>query len=147
MSVCDTQVGILEGKVSRNPADESRATELWKDSAQWMKFGRFLYPHANVSTTTRNYLQDLASLDLPDGESWLGSVSGEMERYLDVDTFKSNPSIKRWFITAIAVLVLVVIGWYAIKHSLSSTRKAPLRRGVYEAMYRDFASTAQHSGL
>ncbi|KAF9696293.1 hypothetical protein EKO04_005551 [Ascochyta lentis] len=63
---------------------------------------------------------------------------------MNVDTFESNPSIKWFFITAIPVLFTVLVLWYGVKHSLSTQRQNPLRRGVYEALYHDLAVNYPH---
>lgn len=63
---------------------------------------------------------------------------------MNVDTFEPQPSIKWFFITAIPVLLTVLILWYGVKHSLSTQRQNPLRRGVYEAFYHDLASDYPH---
>jgi len=41
-------------------------------------------------------------------------------------------------LTSALVLILVLVLWCAVKHSLKSYRKTPLRRGVYEALYEKF---------
>lgn len=64
---------------------------------------------------------------------------------MNVDIFADNPGIKWWFITSIPVLLVVMILWYGVKHTLSSQRQNPLRRGVYEALYHEFAM--EHSTL
>lgn len=56
---------------------------------------------------------------------------------IDVDTFKSNPSIKWWVLTSILTLLLVLLLWYAVKHGQPSDRKSSLRRGFYENFYQD----------
>ena len=63
---------------------------------------------------------------------------------MNVGTFEGNPSIKWFFITAIPVLIIVLILWYGVKHSLSTQRQSPLRRGVYEALYHDLATDYPH---
>ncbi|KAF3045081.1 Guanine nucleotide exchange factor lte1 [Didymella heteroderae] len=63
---------------------------------------------------------------------------------MNVDTFEGNPSIKWFFITSIPVLATVLILWYGVKHSLSTQRQNPLRRGVYEALYHDLATDYPH---
>jgi hypothetical protein len=63
---------------------------------------------------------------------------------MNVDTFEGNPSIKWFFITSIPVLVTVLILWYGVKHSLSTQRQNPLRRGVYEVLYHDLATEYPH---
>jgi hypothetical protein len=63
---------------------------------------------------------------------------------MNVSTFSENPPLKWWFIVSIPVLAVVLILWYAVKHSLASQRQNPMRRGVYEALYHELA-TAQPS--
>lgn len=63
---------------------------------------------------------------------------------MNVDTFEENPSIKWFFITSVPVLLTVLILWYGVKHSLSTQRQNPLRRGVYEALYQNLATDYPH---
>jgi hypothetical protein len=63
---------------------------------------------------------------------------------MNVDTFEPQPSIKWFFITAIPVLLTVLILWCGVKHSLSTQRQNPLRRGVYEALYHDLSAEYPH---
>jgi hypothetical protein len=63
---------------------------------------------------------------------------------MNVDTFEENPSIKWFFITSVPVLLTVLILWYGVKHSLSTQRQNPLRRGVYETLYQDLATSYPH---
>lgn len=63
---------------------------------------------------------------------------------MNVDTFEGNPSIKWFFITSVPVLVTVLVLWYGVKHSLSTQRQNPLRRGVYENLYQDLATDYPH---
>lgn len=58
---------------------------------------------------------------------------------MNVDTFDSNPSIKWWFIVAVAMMLLTLFLWWAIKHCLRSRRQDPHTRGIYEHMYHDLA--------
>jgi hypothetical protein len=64
---------------------------------------------------------------------------------MNVSTFESMPNIKWWFIVSFPVLVVVLILWYGVKHSLASQRQNPIRRGVYEALYHELAT--DHSNL
>ncbi|KAJ4375229.1 hypothetical protein N0V83_002315 [Neocucurbitaria cava] len=80
LSACETHVGILEDKIYENPADESRAPELWKNSAQWLKVERLLYIHADMVKEMRSHLHDLAQADPKEDEPWLGSVPDEIEK-------------------------------------------------------------------
>ncbi len=63
---------------------------------------------------------------------------------MNVSTFDRPPSIKWFFITSIPVLLTVLILWYGVKHSLTTQRQNPLRRGVYEALYHDLATRHPH---
>lgn len=63
---------------------------------------------------------------------------------MNVDTFEGNPSIKWFFITSIPVLIVVLVLWYSVKHSLSTQRQNPLRRGVYESLYQDLSTDYPH---
>ncbi|KAH9869191.1 hypothetical protein IAQ61_006396 [Plenodomus lingam] len=204
VAVCETHVSILEDKIYENPADESRAPELWKNSAQWLKVERLIYIHVDVSQETRGYLHELFGSDPHDDTPWLGNapddldkLTGQWERDIvgpttalsdlmyksvgirdarhslqlglsmwrlswitfiflpltftvgffgmNVDVFAANPQIKWWFITSVPVLLTVLVLWYAVKHSLSRQRQNPLRRGVYEALYYEFAT--EHAEL
>lgn len=190
--------------VYENPADESRAPELWKNSGHWLKVERLLYIHSDLIKETRTHLHELASGDPKSSEPWLGSVPDELEKLtgtwdrdiiaptsalsdlmyksvgirdarhslqlglsmwrlswitfiflpltftvgffgMNVDTFAENPSIKWWFVVSCPILAAVLILWYGVKHSLSTQRQNPLRRGVYEALYHELATA--HSAL
>jgi hypothetical protein len=58
---------------------------------------------------------------------------------MNVDTFEGNPSIKWFFVTSVPTLVVVICIWYGVKHTLTSQRQNPLRRGVYENLFYDLA--------
>ncbi|KAL5113519.1 Guanine nucleotide exchange factor lte1 [Pleosporales sp. CAS-2024a] len=205
LAACETHVSILEDKIYENPADESRAPELWKDAAQWLKVERLLYMHADMAGEMRAHLHDLAAGPPKETkDAWLGPVPDELEKLtgtwdrdiiaptsslsdlmyksvgirdarhslqlglsmwrlswitfiflpltftvgffgMNVDTFSGDPPIKWWFITSVPILAGAMILWYAVKHSLSTARQNPLRRGVYEALYHDLAT--QHPPL
>ncbi|KAF1832428.1 hypothetical protein BDW02DRAFT_529930 [Decorospora gaudefroyi] len=203
LAVCEMHVGILEDKIYENPADESRAPELWKNSAQWLKIERLIYIHVDVIGEMVSHLNDLFGPD-SEHQSWLGGVPDELDKLtgqwdrdiiapttalsdlmyksvgirdarlgvvlglsmwrlswitfiflpltfttgffgMNVATFAVNPSIKYWFIVSAPVLFAVLILWYALKHSVASQRQNPMRRGVYEALYHELATT--HSSL
>ena len=63
-----------------NPADESRAPELWKNSAQWLKVERLLYIHADIIKEMRSHLHELAAGDPREELQWLGAVPDELEK-------------------------------------------------------------------
>ncbi|KAH8727816.1 hypothetical protein GQ44DRAFT_703022 [Phaeosphaeriaceae sp. PMI808] len=80
INACETHVGILEDKIYENPADESRAPELWKNSAQWLKVERLLYLHADIVREMSSNLHELALNDPKEYEPWLGSVPNELDK-------------------------------------------------------------------
>lgn len=64
-----------------NPADESRAPELWKNSAQWLKVERLIYIHADIVKEMVAHLHDLVSGGPKDvNEPWLGTVPEEFDK-------------------------------------------------------------------
>ena len=51
------------------------------------------------------------------------------------------PSIKYFWASSIPLLALVLVLWYTTKHALSPQRQNPLRRGVYEKLYTELATS------
>ncbi|KAF2268443.1 hypothetical protein CC78DRAFT_510193 [Lojkania enalia] len=198
LNLCETHVGILEDKIYENPADESRAPELWTNSSLWLKVERVMYIHADIIKETRAHLREMAEDDPRENEPWLASSAEELEKLItqleegvvkptsnlsdlmyksvgirdarhslqlglsmwrlswitfiflpltfvsgffgmNVDTFEGNPSIKWWFISTVPLFVLILLLWYAVKHTLTSSRQDPLRRGVYESLFHELA--------
>ncbi|TKA69084.1 hypothetical protein B0A49_06624 [Cryomyces minteri] len=64
---------------------------------------------------------------------------------MNVSVFKDDPRIKWHFVSAIALMLLVLFLWYFVKHSLAARRQTPYERGIYEQVYNDFAT--QHPQL
>ncbi|KAF2102292.1 hypothetical protein NA57DRAFT_28231, partial [Rhizodiscina lignyota] len=71
-------VSILEDKIYEQPADESRAPELWLNSSTWLKVERLVYTHQDIVKETIVYLNSLFDDD-PHG-GWLGSTLEDFER-------------------------------------------------------------------
>ncbi|CAI6334585.1 unnamed protein product [Periconia digitata] len=82
INVCETHIGILEDKIYENPADESRAPELWTNSGLWLKVERLMYLHADIVKEMRNHLKDLASATLPEHTKWLEQSADEVEKLI-----------------------------------------------------------------
>jgi hypothetical protein len=62
---------------------------------------------------------------------------------MNVDLFQNSPgfpSIKWYFIAAVPLMILVILIYMFIKSSVSNRRENPLRRGVYEEIYYNFAT-------
>jgi hypothetical protein len=50
-----------EEKIYENPADESRAPELWTNQNIWLKVEKLLYVQKEAFTTLRQYLRELST--------------------------------------------------------------------------------------
>ena len=59
---------------------------------------------------------------------------------MNVDTFQKEPSIRYYFASAVPLMVLVLLFWYLIKHSLAHERQTPYQRGTYEDMFYKMAN-------
>ncbi|KAF1983503.1 hypothetical protein K402DRAFT_396522 [Aulographum hederae CBS 113979] len=69
-------VSILEDKIFENPADESRAPELWTNSSQWLKVEKLGMVHLNIIRELQGQLKEMTG----DHEDWLSSVPPEYEK-------------------------------------------------------------------
>jgi hypothetical protein len=87
MSATD-HVNILEDRIYENPADESRAPELWTNQAAWMKVDKIMYIHQDLAKEMQSHMHELASADddvegdeppIPQPE-WLASAPAEYEK-------------------------------------------------------------------
>lgn len=58
LDVCNTHVSILEEKIYEQPADESRAPELWTNSSMWLKVERLVATHDAVLKEMQNNLKE-----------------------------------------------------------------------------------------
>ena len=82
LDVCDTHVSILEEKIYEQPADESRAPELWTNSSMWLKVERLVSIHEGVLKETQNNLKGfLSEADVDD--NWLEASPSDMEKISD----------------------------------------------------------------
>ncbi|KAF2834849.1 hypothetical protein M501DRAFT_943318 [Patellaria atrata CBS 101060] len=196
---CETHVGILEDKIYENPADESRAPELWQNGNLWLKVEKLVYIHIDVAKEIKNEIKALVNDDSQD--EWLENTVEDFEKLanlvqedlvkptanlsdlmyksveirdsrhsialglsmwrlswitfiflpltfmvgffgMNVSTFsdESLPSIKWFFIAAIPFALVIVVGWYFVKHSLARNKQSPLRRGLYENLFHDLAA-------
>lgn len=63
-------VSILEEKIYEQPADESRAPELWRNSAHWLKYEKLMFTHIDIVNDTRKNLVDIDG-DRSDEGQWL----------------------------------------------------------------------------
>ncbi|PGH28677.1 hypothetical protein GX50_08580 [[Emmonsia] crescens] len=72
-------VSILEDKVYEQPADETRAPELWLNSNLWLKVEKLLFIHIDVVKEMRPRLGELED-DLETDDTWLDNIPGDYDR-------------------------------------------------------------------
>ncbi|KAF2640054.1 hypothetical protein P280DRAFT_452458 [Massarina eburnea CBS 473.64] len=80
INICETHTGILEDKIYENPADESRAPELWINSSLWLKIERLMYLHSDICKEMRNHLRDLIGVDPTEDQPWLNQSAEELDK-------------------------------------------------------------------
>ncbi len=79
LDVSNTHVSILEDKIYEQPADESRAPELWANSSMWLKVERLVSIHVAVVKEMQTNLREF--LSEPEVEdSWLDASPDDMEK-------------------------------------------------------------------
>ncbi|KAL8746397.1 MAG: hypothetical protein Q9190_001571 [Brigantiaea leucoxantha] len=79
LDLCTNHVDILQDKIYEQPADESRAPELWANSSLWLKVERLVSIHTDVVRDMQNNLRELTSE--PDVEdNWLEDTPNDMDR-------------------------------------------------------------------
>lgn len=79
-NLCEIHTGILEDKIYENPADETRAPELWINASLWLKVERLMYLHIDLIKEMRSYLHELDNADPSEDGPWLESSAEEMEK-------------------------------------------------------------------
>ncbi|KAK8205995.1 hypothetical protein IWZ01DRAFT_62690 [Phyllosticta capitalensis] len=77
LRACETHVSILEDKIYDNPADESRAPELWTNSSLWLKVEKLIYLHLDIAKETRIMMKELTDEGL---DEWLSSVPEDFDK-------------------------------------------------------------------
>ncbi|QSS59042.1 hypothetical protein I7I51_08474 [Histoplasma capsulatum] len=96
-------VSILEDKIYEEPADETRAPELWLNSSIWLKVEKLLFIHIDIIKEMRPRLRELDGIlssssrvisrtnlicpvltivadDLDTDDTWLDSIPGDYDR-------------------------------------------------------------------
>jgi hypothetical protein len=112
-TACETHVSILEDKIYESPADESRADELWANSAVWLKVERLLYLHADMARDVRAQLKVLANGDPKEDAQWLGTAPEELMKY--AEQWERDIMIPT---TALSELMYRSVGIRDARHSL-----------------------------
>ena len=82
LDITNNHVSILEDKIYEEPADESRAPELWTNSSWWLKVERLVSIHSNLVKEMQMNLHDMSDQGLED--NWLEASMGDMDRIRDL---------------------------------------------------------------
>lgn len=83
LSKCEEHVNILEDKIYENPADESRAPELWTNSSLWLKIEKLMSLQLAAIGDLQVQMRDLAeSPNEDDGgkEEWFKNTPRDIGR-------------------------------------------------------------------
>lgn len=217
IDICQTHVSILEDKIYEQPADETRAPELWKNSNLWLQMEKLTIAHMAVVRDMRVRLRELVadittasnaalsnnnpSMEVVaalNDDDWLEEIPNDFDRIastvdedlvkptqalisllyqsvsirdsrlslqldtsmwrlswitfiflpltfmvgffgMNVDIFSHQPSVKWYFIVSVPFMLLVLVGWYIMKHILARQRQTPYQRGIYESYFHDLA--------
>ncbi|KAI2001721.1 hypothetical protein LOZ39_005434 [Ophidiomyces ophidiicola] len=78
-------VSILEDKVYEQPADETRAPELWTNSKLWLKMEKLMFLQVDIIKELKIRLRELTD-DMERDDPWLGSTSGDFDRIANLIT-------------------------------------------------------------
>lgn len=74
---------MLEEKIFDNPADESRAPELWTNQASWLKVDKIMWIHTDLVREMQVNMRELANVDDEVNGvevDWMASTTAEYER-------------------------------------------------------------------
>ena len=80
---CGQHVTILEDKIYEQPADESRAPELWLNSSLWLKIERLMLIHINTIKECQANFRDMTD-DEEVNDRWMEDSPEIYERLSDV---------------------------------------------------------------
>lgn len=85
LNVAADHVTLLEDKIYENPADESRAPELWTNQAAWLKVDKIMYLHQDIVKEIQGHMRDLGEVDTEEEDNaivldWLASTPAEYDR-------------------------------------------------------------------
>lgn len=79
LELCTLHVDILQDKIYEQPADESRAPELWANSNLWLKVERLVSIHSEVVKEMQSNLREITSEPMAE-DNWLESSPNDMDR-------------------------------------------------------------------
>ena len=75
LDACDSHISILEDRIYEQPADESRAPELWTNSSMWLKVERLVAVHVAIVREMQTNLREMSGDD-----GWLEATPDDMEK-------------------------------------------------------------------
>ena len=84
LSKCEAHVNILEEKVYENPADESRAPELWSNSAMWLKLEQLISLHTVTVKDLQQQMRDLSECEEFIKTDWFRDTPADLERIAEL---------------------------------------------------------------
>lgn len=87
---CDEHISILEDRIYENPADETKAPDLWQNSSLWLKLEKLLTLQSSSISLLRNSLKELSGDPdrefLKDAESQISRIRTLIEEELSKPT-------------------------------------------------------------
>ncbi|KAL9030471.1 MAG: hypothetical protein Q9196_001415 [Gyalolechia fulgens] len=79
IDLSNVHVDCLQDRIYEQPADETRAPELWTNASNWLKVERLVTIHTNVVKEMQNNLRELAG-DPTVQDNWLEDCPSDMGR-------------------------------------------------------------------
>ncbi|KAK5168798.1 uncharacterized protein LTR77_006107 [Saxophila tyrrhenica] len=84
LSVGTDHVSMLEDKIYENPADESRAPDLWTNQSAWLKVDKVMWMHQDLIREVAAHMHEVAEVEVEDHDpiqvEWLSSIPAEYDR-------------------------------------------------------------------
>jgi Mg2+ and Co2+ transporter CorA len=84
LSKCEAHVNILEDKVYENPADESRAPELWGNSAMWLKLEQLISLHTVTVKDLQQQMREMSECEEFVKTDWFRDTPADLERVAEL---------------------------------------------------------------
>lgn len=118
-------VDILEEKIYENPADESRAPELWSNQAAWLKVDKVMYIHEDIIQEMQGHLRNLSEVEIDDENAdsssesrpqvdWLSSVPDEYQRLahgVQEDLLQPTANLNDLMYKSVGIVSKPMSGW------------------------------------
>lgn len=80
LSKCEEHVDILEDKIYENPADESRAPELWTNSSLWLKLEKLISLQVSAVSDLQLQMKELGDTEENPKEEWFKNTPLDLQR-------------------------------------------------------------------